>query len=625
MFNYINNKDYSNFKLPDFVTINNTKYSFDNFIYLVAKTIVKIYDDDFTNVNLVSVNKSPNSYGDPICGNVNGANIVSLAKTVVNCVESKHILPNNLTSPFASSKIESNLYTLKFLELLNYYQANKTFNHAFSLESRIFHEDNHKGIPVKDIVESAKVVSEYYKTKKKYPNTIKVGNFKYTMSQFDYLVVKTISKIYNLSSNNYGNNYSKYGSITPINVKNPIKSTGNWVSINLNGIAKYMKFMDSIGSNLKINKAAPNSISIYDNNVLFKVEYNIYTGKLLEIINYHNKNGKFQNNLKISSAEFNSKSISISKILSISKKFAKYYKTNLEFPSKVTIDNVNFSRDTFIYLMLKSFVNIKNNVSGSIKLIDIQSRNYKSSLAFENFKYSIKTATKYANYLLNNLTSNKVLPKNIVINSNTTTNTDLFIYTIANTLSYYKTYKKLPSSISFAAIELFIDLNQIKKGVNQKVTLSNKDKIKYLKTNGKCAITKSIKNLAIKLTKNCKTNLQKALKLFDWVYDAIDYSYYYNTKYGSKKTLKYKKGNCCDQANLIIALARAAGIPARYVHGTAKFRISEHVLGHVWTQVYVDGYWCCFDTCCTLNKFGHIDGWNYKTYKLHGTYQFLPF
>ena len=77
--------------------------------------------------------------------------------------------------------------------------------------------------------------------------------------------------------------------------------------------------------------------------------------------------------------------------------------------------------------------------------------------------------------------------------------------------------------------------------------------------------------------------------------------------------------------NLIIALARAAGNPARYVHGTAKFYSSGHILGHVWTQVYVDGYWCCFDTCCTLNKFGHIGGWNYKTYTLHGTYQFLPF
>ena len=46
----------------------------------------------------------------------------------------------------------------------------------------------------------------------------------------------------------------------------------------------------------------------------------------------------------------------------------------------------------------------------------------------------------------------------------------------------------------------------------------------------------------------------------------IAYELYANTKKGAVKTLRARKGNCADQAHLLVALFRAAGIPARYVH-----------------------------------------------------------
>ena len=75
------------------------------------------------------------------------------------------------------------------------------------------------------------------------------------------------------------------------------------------------------------------------------------------------------------------------------------------------------------------------------------------------------------------------------------------------------------------------------------------------------------------------SNHQKAEKIFHFVQYGVSYERYSNSKYGAVKTLLLKKGNCYDQAHLLVALFRAAGILARYVHR----------IGHWWTQPNVDG------------------------------------
>ncbi|MGZ7108545.1 MAG: transglutaminase-like domain-containing protein, partial [Methanobacterium sp.] len=51
----------------------------------------------------------------------------------------------------------------------------------------------------------------------------------------------------------------------------------------------------------------------------------------------------------------------------------------------------------------------------------------------------------------------------------------------------------------------------------------------------------------------------------------MGYSFYYDTRYGALGTLNNRAGNCCDQTHLVVALSRAAGLPARYVHGDCTF------------------------------------------------------
>ncbi|HEX3012927.1 MAG TPA: transglutaminase-like domain-containing protein, partial [Methanobacterium sp.] len=95
-------------------------------------------------------------------------------------------------------------------------------------------------------------------------------------------------------------------------------------------------------------------------------------------------------------------------------------------------------------------------------------------------------------------------------------------------------------------------------------------------------------------------------------------------KYGAVGTLNAKTGNCVDTAHLLIALERAAGIPARYEHVYAQFS-SGNWYGHVIAQVYVNGQWYNADATSYSNTFGVIKNWNTATATYYGTYATLPF
>ncbi len=146
---------------------------------------------------------------------------------------------------------------------------------------------------------------------------------------------------------------------------------------------------------------------------------------------------------------------------------------------------------------------------------------------------------------------------------------------------------------------------------------------KYLKTTRNCQVNNAqIKLLAKKITRNKKTRLGKATAIFNWVRDKVGYKFYYNTRKGAVRTLKTRSGNCVDTAHLLIALERAAGIPARYVHGKAKFR-SGKWYGHVWAGVHVNGRWYKADATSSRNKFGVTKNW--KRAIIKGKYVSLPF
>ena len=166
---------------------------------------------------------------------------------------------------------------------------------------------------------------------------------------------------------------------------------------------------------------------------------------------------------------------------------------------------------------------------------------------------------------------------------------------------------------------------QYKKGLNEIANLTEAQLNAYLKSSGKDALNSAIKTLASKLVSEKSTTWQKAQAIFNYVRDNISYSYYSDSKKGAKSTLSSKSANCCDQANLVVALCRAANIPARFSHGQGCRFSSGLLTGHVWAQIYVDGVWYSADATSSRNSLGNIKNWNVKSFYSLKQYAHLPF
>ncbi|MFO1239019.1 MAG: transglutaminase-like domain-containing protein [Sphingomonadaceae bacterium] len=74
----------------------------------------------------------------------------------------------------------------------------------------------------------------------------------------------------------------------------------------------------------------------------------------------------------------------------------------------------------------------------------------------------------------------------------------------------------------------------------------------------------------------------------------------YDGHYSARDAWKRRKGDCTEDAVLLAALARAAGIPARVASGLVYDRERFHgardaFLPHSWTLAWIDGRWRSFD------------------------------
>jgi transglutaminase-like putative cysteine protease len=148
---------------------------------------------------------------------------------------------------------------------------------------------------------------------------------------------------------------------------------------------------------------------------------------------------------------------------------------------------------------------------------------------------------------------------------------------------------------------------------------------RYLKPTKNCQSTDSqIVSLSKTITSGATSAYEKATRIFNWVRDNVEYSWYYDSQKGALGTLSSRAANCCDHSNLVVALSRAAGLPARYEHGVCTFT-SGLVVGHVWAQIYVNGKWNNADAVSSRNDFGIIRNWNTNSWTFKGIYAELPF
>jgi len=353
------------------------------------------------------------------------------------------------------------------------------------------------------------------------------------------------------------------------------------------------------------------------------------TNQTLSIVVKNNNVSDYVKPVPLPSYTTNNKptKLSQSSIILASNYVERYVYVNKKLPNSVKISGYAFSMPEYLYLISKTIqYKYKNNTSDIVvkyNLKDpqnIRGRKVYGNISYNEFYNNVNKVISYMNYY-------KVAPNYINTKGGMMQyQTIIFIFTkVLNR-------EELPETIYLDISTPNTITNAIPKYIRPgtKNPLNNKyaggSLAKYLKSSKNCQSDSTyIKKLAKKITKGHKTKLAKAKAIYYWVRNKIGYSYYYNTKYGAKKTIFKKKGNCVDQSHAIVALCRSIKIPARYVHGKVKF-VSGKRTGHIWTQIKVGKTWYVADASSfELNGFGAVNNWKSDSYRLYGRHISLPF
>lgn len=143
--------------------------------------------------------------------------------------------------------------------------------------------------------------------------------------------------------------------------------------------------------------------------------------------------------------------------------------------------------------------------------------------------------------------------------------------------AYYKVkrneYSNKPTFISLAKAAIEESLSQ------------------YLSGNRLVTISPRIQSLAAEITKGKKTDIDKAYAIYDYIFQSVSYD---KTIPGwgngdTERVCLVKAGNCTDFHSLFISLARASGIPAKFVMGVPlpqDKREGEIPGYHCWAEFY---------------------------------------
>ena len=562
----------TNGKLPSSITINNKNYTSPQFLYLMCKAL---NDTGSSKIMAKSV-KNPTSLKYSLkTGSIKKSEYKKLSANVIKYIDRYKKAPNTINS--SKGKIPYTQFIIAIARNLAYHNSNKKLASSIALENISNYDKN--GVPISKIISQASIVKNHIEKNGELPKSVTIDKKSYKTSQYLYLAAYALKKI---NENKNVNNF-KIKSITvnePSNL-NYAAATGTLKK------SEYLKLANSTIKYMEKNKKAQTWIKSSN----LRIPYGELVYAFSKSLDYYNKNKKLSSQVSIQNlSKFKPKTAN--KNSSSSKSNSSSIQANLSLSYQDQTTKINFNINAKL-----SDINSKINSLLKLNLNGVSaatSNSTSKTTASTNKSTAAKTTAK---------TTNKTAAKKTATKTTKTTSK-----TTVKTVKINKAIIKLiPKSI----------LNSKYKGESLK---------KYLSSTTNCQVQNAnIKKLAKSLTKNCKNNLQKAKKIFNWVRDNVAYEKYPNTRKGAAEVLVSKKGNCVDQAHLTVALARSAGIPARYVNANNCKFSTGYTSGHVWAEFLIEDTWVAGDTTSCRNSFGIVKNWNIKNYKLLGKYSSISF
>ncbi|WP_296881948.1 transglutaminase domain-containing protein [uncultured Methanobrevibacter sp.] len=307
--------------------------------------------------------------------------------------------------------------------------------------------------------------------------------------------------------------------------------------------------------------------------------------------------------------------LTLKQVIEASQTVKKYIESSEELPKTVTINGVNYRTAQYLYLASQAIINLNANNKGNIPIKTVLDPGNPGAAANLGNLYDYLSVAKS---IVNAVNSKGEMP-NSVNSALGSIGYNGLVYAMARVVAFYDDYGIMPN---YVTIKTYASTPS-SSPLNSKNTITNLKP--YLVATTNCQVGNSkIKSVVDSLTSGLTTDSAKARAIYNYVRDAVSYSFYYDTKYGAVGTLNAKTGNCVDQAHLLIAMYRTAGLAARYVHGTCVFS-SGSTYGHVWAQVLIGDTWIVSDPTSVRNSFGTVVNWNNYNYRLHGYYASLGF
>ena len=478
------------------------------------------------------------------------------------------------------------------------------------------------------ILSASTKAKNFVKKNGKLPNYVIIAKKQVSMSEFLYLLSKSIV---NLAKK------SKAG-VRWENVKNPSKPSGNSINAKLKK-KDYLTLAKNLVSYMEKNGKAPNSRTTS----LGKVQYQTMIYAFAEILDSTRKKGVLPKHITVNTKKpanlnkvlpkFESRRenksftgiihVSLANIKDAAARVESFYNTNNVLPMYVTISGIQLSMAEFLYIGSTAIVNINNSVKKDIVSIAVKNpikENGNSKAGDIRKNNFVDLASRISTYI-----AKTGQAPNFGESSVGNIEFKLLVLGFSKILSHVKSNSKLPDYLtlnesgSINDNPLSIPSNSLNDRYNGESSVS------FLVASPNCQVNDpAIKALATELTKGRGSDWDKAESLFNYVRDNIAYEFYFNTKYGAKNTLNRKAGNCVDQSHLLIALARSVGLAARYVNGQATFT-SGSTIGHVWVQIKIDDTWVVADTTSKYNDLGAIKNWYTNTVTIHGKYASINF